>query len=49
MTFAPDIEEAVEKFAAEEGIAREEALARLIRDWLIGHGYLPLENHSTPE
>lgn len=49
MKFAPDIEEAVEKFAAEEGISRDEALARLIRDWLIGNGYLPLEDHSTPE
>lgn len=49
MTFAPDIEEAVEKFAADEGVSREEALARLIRDWLIGHGYLPINGDSTPD
>lgn len=34
----PDIEAALASYMAEENIDREEAL----RDWLIGHGYLPL-------
>jgi hypothetical protein len=35
MTFTPDIEEALNRFAEDEGLTREEALAGLVRDWLI--------------
>jgi hypothetical protein len=35
MMFAPDIEEALSRFAEDEGLTREEALAGLIRDWLV--------------
>jgi hypothetical protein len=38
--FAPEIEEALSRFAEDEGITREEALAGLIRDWLVENGYL---------
>jgi hypothetical protein len=40
MMFAPDIEDAIKRFAEEEGVSREEALAALVRDWLVGNGYL---------
>ncbi len=38
----PDIEVALASYMEEENIDREEALRRIVRDWLIGHGYLPL-------
>lgn len=32
---------AVDAFATEQGgITRQEAIRRILRDWLIGHGYL---------
>lgn len=34
------IKNAVDRFADEQGITREEALAVIARDWLIGLGYL---------
>ena len=40
MLFAPDIEEAIQRFAKQEGVSREEALSLILRDWLIGQGYL---------
>ncbi|GMB82872.1 hypothetical protein NN6n1_36550 [Shinella zoogloeoides] len=36
----PDIEDALDRFALEQEITREEALAVIARDWLIGQGYL---------
>lgn len=35
-----DIEDALNRFALEQDITREEALAVIARDWLIGQGYL---------
>ena len=40
MNLTPDIEEALDRFALEQNITREEALAVIAEDWLIGHGYL---------
>ncbi|WP_421579390.1 hypothetical protein [Shinella sp. M31] len=40
MKFAPDIADAIDRFAKEEAINREEALAVIARDWLIGLGFL---------
>ena len=40
MKLAPDIEDAIKRFAEEEGLSRDEALAALVRDWLVGNGYL---------
>lgn len=40
MKLAPEIESALDRFALEQDITREEALAVIARDWLIGHGYL---------
>ncbi|WP_411037518.1 hypothetical protein [Shinella sp. BYT-45] len=40
MKLAPDIEDALDRFAEEQGIKREEALSVIARDWLIGLGYL---------
>lgn len=39
MKFAPDIADAIDRFAKEEAINREEALAVIARDWLIGLGF----------
>ncbi len=41
-----DVEAALASYMAEEKIDREEALRRILRDWLIGHGYLPLEKEA---
>lgn len=43
MPLTPEVEEALDRFAREQNITREEALAVILRDWLIGHGYLPPE------
>lgn len=40
MKLAPEIEDALDRFALEQDITREEALAVIARDWLIGQGYL---------
>jgi hypothetical protein len=40
MKFAPDVEDAIDRFAKEEAMDREEALAVIARDWLIGLGFL---------
>lgn len=37
-----EIEAALAAYMAGEKIDRDEALRRILRDWLIGHGYLPL-------
>ncbi|WP_156408348.1 MULTISPECIES: hypothetical protein [unclassified Ensifer] len=34
-----DIERGVQLFMAEHAIEREEAIRRILRDWLIGNGY----------
>jgi hypothetical protein len=36
----PDLS-ALDRFAAEQSIARPEAVRRILRDWLISHRYLP--------
>ena len=36
-----DAEMAVQLFMAEYAVNRDEALRRIVRDWLIGNGYLP--------
>ncbi|WP_162254143.1 hypothetical protein [Ensifer sp. Root142] len=38
----PDIEVALASYMAEENVVRAEALRRIVRDWLLGHGYLPI-------
>jgi len=47
MKLAPEIENALDRFALEQDITREEALAVIARDWLIGQGYLALPD-DTP-
>lgn len=46
MTFSPDIEEAIAQFAKEQKVSRDEAIATILRDWLIGHGYLAHSTHD---
>lgn len=38
----PDLADAIDSFSADENDkpARSEAIRRIIRDWLVGHGYL---------
>jgi hypothetical protein len=43
MELTPEIENALDRFALEQDITREEALAVIARDWLIGQGYLLAE------
>lgn len=40
MELDEDIERGVRRFMAEQGVSREEAVKRILRDWLIGNGYL---------
>ncbi len=35
-----DVERAIQLFMAEHATSRDDALRRIVRDWLIGHGYL---------
>lgn len=49
MELAPDIEDALDRFALEQDITREEALAVIARDWLIGQGYLRAESDEDDE
>jgi hypothetical protein len=44
MKLTPEIENALDRFALEQDITREEALAVIARDWLIEHGYLPADD-----
>ncbi|MDE3809965.1 hypothetical protein I7I49_06685 [Sinorhizobium meliloti] len=44
-----DIEAALAQFMAEEKIDREEAMRVILRDWLIGRGYLPFAEDDTVE
>ncbi|WP_313522515.1 hypothetical protein [Shinella sp.] len=47
MTLTPAIEEALDRFALEQNITRDEALAVIAENWLIGHGYLPREKSAA--
>lgn len=49
MELAPDIEDALDRFALEQDITREEALAVIARDWLVGQGYLLIDGDKDEE
>ncbi|WLR91322.1 hypothetical protein [Shinella zoogloeoides] len=52
MDLAQEIEDALDRFALEQEITREEVLAVIARDWLIGQGYLRAdddEEHASDE
>lgn len=40
MKLPQDVQSALDRFALEQDITREEALAVIAEDWLIGQGYL---------
>jgi len=44
-----DIENALDRFALEQDITREEALAVIAQDWLIGQGYLRMDDAEQDE
>ncbi|UBI80543.1 hypothetical protein [Ensifer canadensis] len=35
-----EIEGGIQLFMAEHAVSREEAIKRILRDWLVGNGYL---------
>ncbi|MDX1006776.1 hypothetical protein GOE08_07735 [Sinorhizobium medicae] len=35
-----DVERAIQLFMAEYAVNRDDALRRIVRDWLVGNGYL---------
>ena len=41
-----EIERGVQMFMAENGINREETVKRILRDWLVGNGYVPLDSED---
>jgi len=47
--FSRDLLDGIDRFASEEPDtpARPEALRRIVRDWLIGHGMLPVEGDDS--
>lgn len=49
MTEDAEIEAAFTSFMEEKKIDREEALLVILRDWLIGHGYLPLSEEDSAQ
>lgn len=38
-----EIERGVQMFMAEYGVSRDEAIKQILRDWLTGGGYIPLD------
>ena len=49
MKLQPDAQDALDRFALEQDITREEALAVIARDWLIGHGYLSADERNEAD
>jgi len=49
MRLALEVENALDRFALEQDITREEALAVIARDWLIGQGYLRADDGDEEE
>ncbi len=45
--FADDIEIAIATFADEHEITREEAIERILRDWLEENGFMPIDPLSN--
>ncbi|MBD9592677.1 hypothetical protein IB270_07520 [Ensifer sp. ENS05] len=43
MVLDDETERGVQMFMAENGVDREEAIKRILRDWLTGGGYIPLD------
>ncbi len=39
-----EVERGVQMVMAEYGVSREEAIKRILRDWLVGGGYIPLDS-----
>lgn len=49
MKLTPEIANALDRFALEQGITREEALAVIAREWLIANGYLAGDEDEDEE
>ncbi len=41
-----ELERGVQMVMAEYGVSREEAIRRILRDWLTGGGYIPLPSED---
>ncbi|MBZ7920562.1 hypothetical protein LAC81_02015 [Ensifer adhaerens] len=44
MEFDHETERGIQMFMAEHGLSREDAIKRIIHDWLIGGGYIPFDS-----
>lgn len=44
MDLDDEIERGVQMIMAEYGVSRDEAIKRILRDWLTGGGYIPLDS-----
>jgi len=42
MDLDDEIERGVQMIMAEYGVSRDEAIKRILRDWLTGGGYIPI-------
>lgn len=48
MSFTPEVETALASYAEEHNLPREEAVARILRQWLVQEGYLFSGEQGTP-
>lgn len=48
MTYSPEIEKALSLFASEQNMDKDEAISRILRDWLMNEGYLFSGDEGTP-
>lgn len=46
MDLDDEIERGVQMYMAEQAVTRDEAIKRILRDWLIGGGYIPLPSED---
>jgi len=44
MDLDEETERGVQMIMAEYGVTRDEAIRRILRDWLTGGGYIPLDS-----
>lgn len=46
MDLDEEIERGVQMYMAEQAVTRDEAIKRILRDWLTGGGYIPLPSED---
>lgn len=48
MSFTPEIETALASYAQEQGLDRDEAVSRILREWLVQEGYMFSSEEGIP-